>query len=88
MIMKLLKITALTLMTFILLSCIPDRTIRKFSLDGWDVIYNDRDKMLELCGGWTVGCADMKNKVIYCDEWDFSVCGHELHHITHGRFHD
>ncbi|KKL22306.1 hypothetical protein LCGC14_2436760 [marine sediment metagenome] len=68
--MKLLKITALVLMTFILLSCIPDRTVKKFSLNGWDVIYNDRDKMLELCGGWTVGCADIKNKVIYSDSDD------------------
>ncbi|MEK7178749.1 MAG: hypothetical protein AAB727_00650 [Patescibacteria group bacterium] len=26
--------------------------------------------------------------IIYCTKEDFIACGHELHHLTHGWFHD
>ena len=67
------------------------------SLDGWKVVYNDPDAMYKACRGLhadtrginiTVGCTDYANKTIYCPKWNFSVCGHELHHITDGPFHE
>jgi hypothetical protein len=63
-------------------------TVKGFSLDGWGVVYNDREALTRLCGAWARGCADYNTKTIYCDEFDFRTCGHELHHISHGSWHD
>jgi len=27
------------------------------------------------------------SNIIYCSEWDFEACGHELHHLTHKSYH-
>jgi hypothetical protein len=60
------------------------------SLDGWRVRYNDREAVERLCGKnafQPIGCADFREKVIYCEYGDDVTCGHELRHVTHGRFH-
>jgi hypothetical protein len=62
-------------------------TITSHSLDGWTVVYNDTETIERLCGPWAIGCCDYSTQTIYCALDAFEVCGHELKHITHGRFH-
>ncbi|MCA9472641.1 MAG: hypothetical protein MRJ96_00665 [Nitrospirales bacterium] len=33
------------------------------------------------------GFYDLTTKTLYCSKWNFSVCGHELHHAVLGHFH-
>lgn len=33
------------------------------------------------------GFYDYSTKTLYCEKWNFEVCGHELHHATLGQFH-
>lgn len=33
------------------------------------------------------GLFDYKTKTLYCQKWDFHLCGHELHHATDGSWH-
>lgn len=33
------------------------------------------------------GFYDFASNTLYCQKWDFEVCGHELHHAALGRFH-
>ena len=28
-----------------------------------------------------------KTNTLYCQKWDFTYCGHELHHATDGAWH-
>jgi hypothetical protein len=67
---------------------LADRYSKIHSLNGWKVIYADHKTIKEACRSPRAqGCAKLKHKVIYCPEWDFEICGHELHHATHGYFH-
>ncbi len=33
------------------------------------------------------GFYDYATNTLYCEKWNFEVCGHELHHATLGQFH-
>ncbi|MCA9471015.1 MAG: hypothetical protein MRJ96_08975 [Nitrospirales bacterium] len=33
------------------------------------------------------GFFDFASNTLYCPKWNFSVCGHELHHAVLGQFH-
>lgn len=33
------------------------------------------------------GFYDYSSNTLYCEKWNFEVCGHELHHATLGQFH-
>lgn len=33
------------------------------------------------------GFYDYSTNTLYCEKWNFEVCGHELHHATLGQFH-
>ncbi len=34
------------------------------------------------------GFFDFTTNTLYCPKWNFTVCGHELHHAALGQFHD
>ncbi|KKM85242.1 hypothetical protein LCGC14_1290940 [marine sediment metagenome] len=86
--MKRTKLLFTMLIALILFSACAPKPIHIHSLNGWKIVYNDNDKLRELCGIWAIGCADWNTKTIYCTEWDFETCGHEMHHITNGRHSD
>ncbi len=33
------------------------------------------------------GFYDYSSNTLYCEKWNFEVCGHELHHAALGQFH-
>jgi hypothetical protein len=33
------------------------------------------------------GFYDFRTNTLYCSKWDFTTCGHELHHAALGQFH-
>jgi hypothetical protein len=33
------------------------------------------------------GFYDYSTNTLYCEKWNFEVCGHELHHAALGQFH-
>ncbi len=33
------------------------------------------------------GFYDFSTETLYCPKWNFTVCGHELHHAALGHFH-
>lgn len=33
------------------------------------------------------GFYDYTTNTLYCEKWNFEVCGHELHHAALGQFH-
>ena len=33
------------------------------------------------------GFYDYSANTLYCEKWNFEVCGHELHHAALGQFH-
>lgn len=33
------------------------------------------------------GFYDYSTNTLYCEKWNFDVCGHELHHAVLGQFH-
>ena len=81
-----MKYLILILILFILACAGPLYEISVHALDGWRVIYNDQKTIDRLCGSnsffGALGCADVKNKVIYCTYGDDTTCGHELRHAT------
>ncbi len=34
-----------------------------------------------------LGFYDYSSNTLYCEKWNFEVCGHELHHAALGQFH-
>lgn len=75
-----------------LVSCAGPARLERHELDGWAVVMGDQSTITRLCQGRgtsdrALGCADIERRTIYCPLWDFEVCGHELHHITHERWH-
>lgn len=89
---------AIFLTAGILLSCCSVEVKREVhSLDSWLVVYTDEREIFERCMHvvtgcaqpcFVKGCADFANKTIYCRKYDFETCGHELHHITDGVWHE
>ncbi len=33
------------------------------------------------------GFYDYSTNTLYCEKWNFEICGHELHHAALGQFH-
>lgn len=34
-----------------------------------------------------LGFYDYSSNTLYCEKWNFEICGHELHHAVLGQFH-
>jgi hypothetical protein len=60
----------------------------------WTQITGRNSTVLESASGTTGvsirtvrGFYDYSTHTIYCEKWNFEVCGHELHHAVYGSFH-
>lgn len=85
--MKKYYIILILITIFLLTNCTSYGIVsERYSLDGWGVVYGDSETIEEICKGKR-GCCIPYTKTIYCPENFDYVCGHELRHITNGKFH-
>lgn len=71
----------------ILVSCSVAERREVFVDKPFKVVYNDFEAIKLFCGHNVRACWFPDERILYCNTNDLEGCGHELRHITDGRWH-